>query len=106
MRRSIDYGNQCGLCLCTDLSNPADMMYHVQPWMVLSVLPMVFAIEGESLATSSQVFNARELHVPAYFALLILAGGAIATSMELAEYLLLSHTSSLTLNICGVVKVL
>jgi hypothetical protein len=28
------------------LSNPLDMMYHIQPWMMLSLLPLSTAFEG------------------------------------------------------------
>lgn len=28
------------------LKNPIDMVYHVQPWMIVSILPFTIAIEG------------------------------------------------------------
>lgn len=33
------------------VQNPIDMMYHMQPWMILSVLPFAIAIEGSFLKT-------------------------------------------------------
>lgn len=29
-----------------DMRNPIDMIYHMQPWMILSLLPFVIGIEG------------------------------------------------------------
>ena len=81
------------------------MIYHVQPWMIAAVLPMMFLIEGSRLATSSQIFASNSLHLTGYYLALVGVGGLIAMTMELCEYLLLSHTSSITLNICGIVKV-
>jgi len=36
------YGDVCE----TGLSNPLDMMFHIQPWMILSLLPLSTAFEG------------------------------------------------------------
>jgi len=35
-----------------NLSNPVDMIYHVQPMMILAILPFTVAIEGSRVATS------------------------------------------------------
>uniref|UniRef100_A0A1B0B8N5 Sugar phosphate transporter domain-containing protein n=1 Tax=Glossina palpalis gambiensis TaxID=67801 RepID=A0A1B0B8N5_9MUSC len=56
------------------LHNPIDMIYHMQPWMILSLLPFLIAFE-----------------VLAFF-------------MEVSEFLVLSKTSSLTLSIAGIFK--
>jgi len=36
----------CGDVCETGLSNPLDMMFHIQPWMILSLLPLSTAFEG------------------------------------------------------------
>ena len=28
------------------LANPIDMMYHIQPWMIVTLLPFAMAFEG------------------------------------------------------------
>ena len=28
------------------LANPIDMMYHIQPWMIVTLLPFAFGFEG------------------------------------------------------------
>jgi solute carrier family 35 protein C2 len=30
------------------LANPIDMMYHIQPWMIVTLLPFAMAFEGTS----------------------------------------------------------
>jgi solute carrier family 35, member C2 len=29
------------------LSNPIDMMYHIQPWMIVTIVPFAIAFEGK-----------------------------------------------------------
>lgn len=86
------------------LSNPVDMIYFVQPWMLLAILPLMFAIEGEPLSTSATTFSATSWAVPLHFIFLIFVGASIAFLMEISEYLLLLYTSGLTLSICGMLK--
>ncbi len=38
------------------LHNPIDMVFHVQPWMILSILPLAFAFEGKQWILTSQLF--------------------------------------------------
>jgi len=35
------------VCCKPGLSNPLDMMFHIQPWMILSLLPLSTAFEGK-----------------------------------------------------------
>ncbi|OQR79916.1 solute carrier family 35 member C2-like [Tropilaelaps mercedesae] len=82
------------------------MMYHIQPWMILGLLPLAVAFEGSRLATSEKIFR---FHPEKEGVLLtnvfrILGGSVIAFLMEVSEYLLLSYTSSLTLSIAGILK--
>jgi len=86
------------------LHHPLDMIYHVQPWMILSIIPLVFGFEGRSLAQAA-VANIGHGALPVERAIgLILAGAMFAFMMEIAEYALLVYTSSLTLNVCGIAK--
>ncbi|XP_053208081.1 solute carrier family 35 member C2-like isoform X2 [Panonychus citri] len=83
------------------LSNPVDMMYHVQPWMILSLLPFTFTFEALPLMTSSDGFA---VFFNTYSFIYILIGSFLAFLMELSEYLLITYTSSLTLSIAGIFK--
>ncbi|XP_074598810.1 solute carrier family 35 member C2 isoform X2 [Brevipalpus obovatus] len=82
------------------LSNPIDMMYHVQPWMILALLPWTFFIEGLPLISGGGL----SVFFETYPMLCILIGSFLAFLMELSEYLLITHTSSLTLSIAGIFK--
>lgn len=100
------------------------MIYHVQPWMILSIIPLFFGFEGKNLfyislriindkisilgrsLAQAAVTNIGHGALPVECAIgLILAGALIAFMMEIAEYALLVYTSSLTLNVCGIAKV-
>ncbi|XP_046440117.1 solute carrier family 35 member C2-like [Daphnia pulex] len=86
------------------LANPIDMMYHIQPWMIVTLLPFAMAFEGLSLAMTKDVFR----FVDTYHLFIVLGevlvGAVIAFFMELTEYLLVSYTSSLTLSVSGIIK--
>ncbi|XP_022249758.1 solute carrier family 35 member C2-like isoform X2 [Limulus polyphemus] len=86
------------------LSNPMDMIYHIQPWMILGLLPLAVAFEGLPIATSEKVFRFRDTDVLLSTCVRILIGATIAFLMEVSEYLLLTYTSSLTLSIAGILK--
>lgn len=86
------------------LSNPMDMIYHVQPLMILTVLPFAIGIEGTSVATSVTMFRYNEVSTFLQTIALVTVGGTIAFGMEVAEFLLVSYTSSLTLSVAGIVK--
>ncbi|KAG8201912.1 hypothetical protein JTE90_027389 [Oedothorax gibbosus] len=86
------------------LGNPVDMIYHVQPWMVLGLLPLAVIFEGLPIATTEKVFRYKESSAIYTTLGYIMLGSVIAFLMELSEYLLLVFTSSLTLSIAGVFK--
>ncbi|CAL1266464.1 unnamed protein product [Larinioides sclopetarius] len=86
------------------LGNPVDMIYHVQPWMVVGLLPLAIVFEGIPIATTEKVFRYKEVNVVLTTLGYILIGSVLAFLMELSEYLLLLFTSSLTLSIAGVFK--
>ncbi|KRX59140.1 Solute carrier family 35 member C2 [Trichinella sp. T9] len=86
------------------LSNPFDMIYHVQPWMVVGILPLFFAFEARDLALISTTAYGSKPSSVLRLSALVLIGGLLATLMEVFEYLLLLYTSSLTLSVCSVGK--
>jgi len=78
-----------------NLKNPIDMVYHVQPWMLCSVLPFAILIEGKrvwTLTLDSQIVDG------------VVIGALVAFLMEIAEYLVIGYTSSLTFSIAGIFK--
>ncbi|PAV67529.1 hypothetical protein WR25_06688 [Diploscapter pachys] len=83
--------------------HPLDMIIHVQPWMLIPIIPLVAFFEGHDL-TYDNVTRINGEFQPLYILGLILFGGLLALSMELSEYLLLVNTSGITLNIFGLVK--
>lgn len=101
------------------LQNPIDMVFHVQPWMMIAVLPFAIFFEGwsflsrliglESGASISETFSMESAEEKAAFLYAmnaILLGAIMAFFMEVAEYLVVTYTSSLTLSVAGIFKVL
>ncbi|XP_018008369.1 solute carrier family 35 member C2-like isoform X2 [Hyalella azteca] len=86
------------------LSHPVDLVYHVQPWMALSLLPLAAAMEGTGLAGSEVGFNFKDIEMAALMWCRVLLGAFIAFCMEISEYYVVSCTSSLTFSISGVAK--
>ena len=39
------------------MSHPVDMVYHIQPWMALTLLPLVAVFEGERALASPGLFG-------------------------------------------------
>jgi len=86
------------------LSNPIDMIFHIQPFMILTLLPFIAVLEGPrifNILTDSQAYNLEMFSIDI---LEIIAGGVLAFLMESGEFLLLAYTSSLTLSISGILK--
>jgi hypothetical protein len=88
------------------LGNPIDMIYHMQPWMAVSLIPFVVAIEGVTLASTYQAFRFEHWSQVTHSVFGVLLGATIAFLMEISEFLLLMVTSSLTLSIAGIFKVI
>lgn len=89
------------------LHNPIDMVFHMQPWMILSVLPFTIGFEGRNLYEGWHQFdysNAAEQAACFTIVTKIVVGAVIAFCMELSEFLVLSYTSSLTLAVSGILK--
>uniref|UniRef100_A0A0M3I0Q7 TPT domain-containing protein n=2 Tax=Ascaris TaxID=6251 RepID=A0A0M3I0Q7_ASCLU len=85
------------------LRHPLDMVAHVQPWMLLAILPLVLIFERAQLSFQT-IFFYEGIFAPFQIMLLITVGGLFAFSLEMSEYLLLLHTSGITLNIFGILK--
>jgi hypothetical protein len=86
------------------LSNPIDMIFHIQPTMILFLLPLALAIEGKSLYNSKELVRSQESEVLIENAFAILIGAGLAFVLEVSEYLVVTYTSSLTLSISGIFK--
>lgn len=86
------------------LHNPLDALYHLQPFMTLTLMPLAFYIEGQRLALSPQLFSAHERSTLWVTIAMVMFGCFLAFMISVAEFLLLSHTSSLTLTISGIFK--
>ena len=86
------------------LSNPLDMIYHVQPVMIIVLLPFAVAFEGLKMSSSLAVFRYEDIGLFLTTVIRVVTGGLIAFFMEVAEYLLVSYTSGLTLSVAGIVK--
>ncbi|XP_026331943.1 solute carrier family 35 member C2 [Hyposmocoma kahamanoa] len=83
------------------LHNPVDMVFHVQPWMFVSLLPFMIYFEGVDCFTHLISLPPEEL-VPTI--LKVSVGATIAFAMEISEFLVVTYTSSLTLSIAGIFK--
>jgi len=87
------------------LQNPIDMVYHVQPWMMIAVLPFAIFFEGPYLNSRSMSFESMQEKAAFLYAMnAILLGALMAFFMEIAEYMVVAYTSSLTLSVAGIFK--
>jgi len=86
------------------LENPVDFIFHIQPLMILSLLPIAIGVEGVEFSASEYAFRFHEFSTFAHTLSLMLFGGLLAFSMEVAEFMVVTFASSLTLAIVGVVK--
>uniref|UniRef100_A0A5S6QEQ3 TPT domain-containing protein n=1 Tax=Trichuris muris TaxID=70415 RepID=A0A5S6QEQ3_TRIMR len=86
------------------MSDPLDMIYHVQPWMILGIVPLFLLFEAKGLALLSSTSFASKASNVLRLVALILGGGTLAVMMEILEYALVFYTSSLTLGVCAVGK--
>lgn len=87
-----------------DMKHPVDMIYHMQPWMILTVLPAAIFIEGPTLIKNCQVWGCDDVYTFYSIYMKILLGAFIAFSMEFSEVTLVTYTSSLTLAVAGIFK--
>ncbi|XP_071812955.1 solute carrier family 35 member C2-like isoform X5 [Apostichopus japonicus] len=86
------------------LRNPVDTIYHLQPIMILGLLPLAIPVEGLQVASSSRIFGFSDEGVLMFTMATTSLGAILAFMLALSEYLLVSQTSSLTLSISGIFK--
>ncbi|XP_028166829.1 solute carrier family 35 member C2 [Ostrinia furnacalis] len=86
------------------LHNPVDMVFHVQPWMFVSLLPFMIMFEGLECFKHlhEQFLNSPDELLPTV--LKVSGGATIAFAMEISEFVVVTYTSSLTLSIAGIFK--
>ena len=87
------------------LENPVDFIFHIQPLMILSLLPIAIGVEGIEFSASDQAFRFHEFSTFTHTLSLMTIGGVLAFCMEVAEFMVVTFASSLTLAIVGVFKV-
>ena len=103
-------------------------MYYIQPWMLAVIVPLALIREsmlfchlhrsfpllsfafrsllGQQLLYQLHVLNKQQfLHLGRYASILG-SSALLAFSLEFSEYLLVSNTSSLTLSVSGIFKVM
>ncbi|XP_037938988.1 solute carrier family 35 member C2-like [Teleopsis dalmanni] len=85
------------------LHNPIDMIYYMQPWMMMSVLPLI-AFEGPKLYDALLSLPEIPNDVIYMTIIKITFGAMLAFLMEVSEFLVVAQTSSLTLSIAGIFK--
>jgi solute carrier family 35 protein C2 len=88
------------------LSNPIDMIYHIQPGMILSLLPLALYVESMSVVSTEKFFRNDDLLEVLANLQWILLGACIAFFLESSEFLVVTFTSSLTLSVSGIFKVI
>ncbi|KAG5677280.1 hypothetical protein PVAND_007050 [Polypedilum vanderplanki] len=86
------------------LHNPIDMIYYMQPYMLISLLPFAIVFESTKLLDHvSMIFDMEGYEILVLW-IKISIGAFLAFFMEISEFLVLSQTSSLTLSVSGIFK--
>lgn len=80
------------------------MIYYMQPYMLLALLPFTFIFESGKLFSHFNQFLELEYYEVGILWTKISIGAFLAFFMEISEFLVLSHTSSLTLSVAGIFK--
>ncbi|CAF1555309.1 unnamed protein product, partial [Didymodactylos carnosus] len=86
------------------LSNPIEAMFHVQPWMLLVIIPLACVREGPHLIYDIRLLTLHDFHHIGHYTIIVLSSALLAFALEFSEFLLVSNTSSLTLSISGIFK--
>ncbi|XP_053684396.1 solute carrier family 35 member C2 [Sabethes cyaneus] len=86
------------------LHNPIDMIFHMQPWMILAILPFTIGFEGQRIADGFDTLLQTDTVVILTMWRRITEGALIAFVMEVSEFMVLTNTSSLTLSVAGIFK--
>ncbi|XP_070507377.1 solute carrier family 35 member C2 [Chironomus tepperi] len=86
------------------LQNPIDMIYYMQPYMLISLIPFAIVFESTRLFEHiSMIFDMDGYEIFVLW-VKISIGAFLAFFMEISEFLVLSNTSSLTLSVAGIFK--
>ncbi|XP_070148810.1 solute carrier family 35 member C2-like [Polyergus mexicanus] len=86
------------------LHDPIDMMYYMQPWMLLPAIFVTVWFEGSRIYNGIRVTDWSDISNILLTTSAVIAGAILAFSMEVMEFLVVTYTSSLTLSISGVFK--
>lgn len=81
------------------------MIYYMQPFMIISILPFAIIFEFGKLWSHFYILFEMEYYEIFIVWLKISIGAFLAFFMEISEFLVLSQTSSLTLSVSGIFKV-
>lgn len=81
-----------------------DMIYYMQPYMLVSLLPFAIYFESGKLLSHFSQFLELESYEVLILWLKLSIGAFLAFFMEISEFLVLSQTSSLTLSVSGIFK--
>lgn len=88
------------------LKNPIDMMYYMQPWMILSIFPIALLIEGGDIYEGLTELSLHKTGLVVETTSAVISGAILAFSMEVLEFLVVTYASSLTLSVSGIFKVI
>ncbi|KZC08441.1 PREDICTED: solute carrier family 35 member C2 [Dufourea novaeangliae] len=86
------------------LKSPIDMMFYMQLWMLLPIVPVMLWFEGSHLYNNFQSTEWSDINSVAMTTSAVLGSALIAFHMEVMEFLVVTYTSSLTLAITGIIK--
>ncbi|XP_012223273.1 solute carrier family 35 member C2 [Linepithema humile] len=86
------------------LHDPIDMMYYMQPWMLIPAISVTLWFEGNRIYDGIRVTDWSDIGSILLTTCAVIAGAILAFSMEVMEFLVVTYTSSLTLSISGVFK--
>ncbi|KAL2719064.1 solute carrier family 35 member C2-like isoform X1 [Vespula squamosa] len=86
------------------LRNPIDMIYYMQPWMLLPVIPITLWFEGPEMYNNFKNINWNDFEPIMLTVAAVNSGAVLAFVMEITEFLVVTYTSSLTLSVTGIFK--
>ncbi|XP_076171108.1 solute carrier family 35 member C2-like [Ptiloglossa arizonensis] len=86
------------------MKNPIDMMYYMQLWMLVPIIPVMLWFEGSHIYSNFKSIDWNDVHYIAMTITLVLGTALTAFHMEVMEFLVVTYTSSLTLSITGIIK--
>ncbi|XP_012238323.1 solute carrier family 35 member C2 [Bombus impatiens] len=86
------------------MKSPIDMMYYMQLWMLLPIVPVMIWFEGSHLYNSFKNTDWNDVQTITMTIIAVFGSAIIAFHMEVMEFLVVTYTSSLTLSIIGIIK--